>query len=285
MKETGAIYQDATHSVAERAQDLLARMTLAEKIAQLGSCLVYELQDEQGFAENKASSLIKQGIGQISRVGGGSTLAPQDIARMSNAIQAYLVNHTRLGIPAIVHEECCSGYMALGATCFPQIIGVASTWMPELAEQMTSVIRAQMRAVGAHQGLAPVLDVSRDPRWGRVEETFGEDPVLASQMGIAYVRGLQGANLREGVMATGKHFLGHGISEAGMNCTPVHLGPRELRDVILTPFQAVVQEACLASMMNAYRNSTAQSSPSSRAIMTDLLRGETRFRWLGRFGL
>ena len=153
-------------------------MTLAEKIAQLGSCWVYELQDTQGFSETQASALIGQGIGQITRVGGGSTLAPRDIARMANAIQAHLVNHTRLGIPAIVHEECCSGYMALGATCFPQIIGLASTWMPELAEQMTTVIRAQMRAVGAHQGLAPVLDVARDPRWGRVEETSGEDPLF-----------------------------------------------------------------------------------------------------------
>ena len=252
-------------------------MTLAEKIAQLGSCWVYELQDTQGFSETQASALIGQGIGQITRVGGGSTLAPRDIARMANAIQAHLVNHTRLGIPAIVHEECCSGYMALGATCFPQIIGLASTWMPELAEQMTTVIRAQMRAVGAHQGLAPVLDVARDPRWGRVEETFGEDPLFTSQMGVAYVRGLQGANLRDGVMATGKHFLGHGISEAGMNCTPVHLGPRELRDVILMPFQAVVQEAQLASMMNAYSELDGVVVASSRAIMTDLLHGEIGF--------
>ena len=252
-------------------------MTLAEKIAQLGSCWVYELQDTQGFSETQASALIGQGIGQITRVGGGSTLAPRDIARMANAIQAHLVNHTRLGIPAIVHEECCCGYMALGATCFPQIIGLASTWMPELAEQMTTVIRAQMRAVGAHQGLAPVLDVARDPRWGRVEETSGEDPLFTSQMGVAYVRGLQGANLRDGVMATGKHFLGHGISEAGMNCTPVHLGPRELRDVILMPFQAVVQEAQLASMMNAYSELDGVVVASSRAIMTDLLHGEIGF--------
>jgi beta-glucosidase len=277
MNETQPIYRDASHPIAERVQDLMARMTLDEKIAQLGSCWVYQLQDERGFSESQASALIKRGIGQITRVGGGSTLAPIDIAKMANAIQAYLVHHTRLGIPAIVHEECCSGYMALGATCFPQIIGLASTWMPELAEQMTSIIRAQMRAVGAHQGLAPVLDVARDPRWGRVEETFGEDPLFTSQMGIAYVRGLQGQNLRDGVMATGKHFLGHGISEAGMNCTPVHIGPRELRDVILMPFQAVVQEAHLASMMNAYSELDNVVVASSRAVLTDLLRDEIGF--------
>ena len=272
-----AIYQNATCSVGERVQDLVARMTLVEKIAQLGSYWVYELQDEQGFSESKAQPLIGQGIGQITRVGGGSTFAPQDSAKMANAIQAFLVNHTRLGIPAIVHEECCSGYLALGATCFPQIIGLASTWTPELAEQMTAVIRTQMRAVGAHQGLSPVLDVARDQRWGRVEETFGEDPLLAAQMGIAYVRGLQGSDLQSGVIATGKHFVGHGISEGGLNCTPVHVGPRELRDIFLMPFEAAIREAQLASIMNAYSELDGVVVAGSRAIMTDLLRGELGF--------
>ena len=142
---------------------------------------------------------------------------------------------------------------------------------------MTTVIRTQMRAVGAHQGLSPVLDVARDPRWGRVEETFGEDPLLASQMGMAYVRGLQGANLREGVMATGKHFVGHGISEGGMNCTPVHLGAREMREVFLMPFEAVIREESLASIMNAYSELDGVVVASSRAILTDLLRGELGF--------
>jgi beta-glucosidase len=278
MTRPAAIYQDPACSVAERIQDLLARMALAEKIAQLGSCWVYNLQDEQqAFSEDRAVSLLAQGIGQITRLGGESKLEPQDTAKLSNAIQSYLVKHTRLGIPAIVHEECCSGYMALGATCFPQIIGLASTWAPELAEQMTAIIRTQMRAVGAHQGLAPVLDVARDPRWGRVEETFGEDPLLAAQMGVSYVRGLQGASLREGVMATGKHFLGHGISEAGMNCTPVHIGPRELFDVFLMPFQAVIQVSAIGSMMNAYSELDGVVVAASRAIMTDLLRNELGF--------
>lgn len=278
MSDITPIYRNTSYPIAERVQDLLARMTLDEKIAQLGSCWIYELQDDdQGFEQDKASALIGQGIGQITRVGGGSTLAPREIAQMANTIQAYLVHQTRLGIPAILHEECCSGYMALGATAFPQIIGLASTWSPELVEAMTTVIRTQMRAVGTHQGLAPVLDIARDPRWGRVEETFGEDPVLASRMGTAYVRGLQGQDLHAGVMATGKHFLGHGISEAGMNCTPVHMGLRELRDVIIMPFQAAIQHAHLASMMNAYSELDGAVVASSRAIMTDLLRGELGF--------
>lgn len=275
MKST--LYQNASYSIAERVKDLLAQMTLEEKVAQLGSALVLDLQDGQSFSQAKASTLLGNGIGQITRIGGSSTLAPQASAAMANAIQAYLVNHTRLGIPAIVHEECCSGLMTLGATCFPQIIGLASTWQPELAEQMTSVIRAQMRAVGAHKGLAPVLDIARDPRWGRVEETFGEDPTLAAQMGVAYVRGLQGQNLREGVMATGKHFVGYSFSEGGMNCSPVHLGARTLRDVFLTTFEAAIREARLASVMNAYSELDGVVVGASRAILTDLLRGELGF--------
>ncbi len=277
MTETNPVYRNANASIPERVRDLIARMTLDEKIAQLGSYWVYDIQNEQGFSEDKAATLIGQGIGQITRVGGGSTLDPRASALMSNAIQSYLLHHTRLAIPAIVHEECCSGYMALGATCFPQIIGLASTWTPELAERMTTVVRMQMRAVGAHEGLSPVLDVSRDQRWGRVEETFGEDPLLASQMGIAYVRGLQGRDLREGVLATGKHFLGHGVSEAGMNCTPVHLGPRELREVFLMPFEGAIREAGLACIMNAYSELDGEVVAASRAIMTDLLRGEVGF--------
>ncbi len=271
------LYRDAAAPAADRVRDLMNRMTLADKIAQLGSRWVFELQDERGLSDERAAALIGNGIGQITRVGGASTLAPAASAAMANAIQAYLVNRTPLGIPAIIHEECCSGYLALGATAFPQIIGLASTFAPELAEQMTTVIRTQIRATGAHQGLSPVLDVSRDPRWGRVEETFGEDPLLAAQMGTAYVRGLQGSDLSTGIMATGKHFAGHGISEAGMNCTPVHIGPRELRDVFLMPFEAAIRDASLAAIMNAYSELDGVVVAASRAIMTDLLRDELGF--------
>ena len=252
-------------------------MTFQEKVAQLGSAWVYDLQDGPRFSEARAASVLADGIGQITRIGSGSTLDPPASAEMANAIQAYLVAHTRLGIPAIVHEECCSGLMALGATSFPQIIGLASTWTPKWAEAMTSVIRAQMRAVGAHQGLAPVLDVARDPRWGRVEETFGEDPTLASQMGMAYVRGLQGPELSKGVMATGKHFVGYSLSEGGMNCTPVHLGLREIRDVFLMPFEAAIRHSYLACIMNAYSELDGAVVAASRPVLTGLLRGELGF--------
>ncbi len=145
-------------------------------------------------------------------------------AELANAIQGYLKYHTRLGIPALVHEESCAGYLARGATTFLSSIGLAATWQPELIEAMARLIRQQMRAVGAHHALAPVLDVARDARCSRIEETFGEDPYLISQMGIAYVRGLQGDDLREGIAATLKHFLGYSASEGGMNWAPAHIG-------------------------------------------------------------
>lgn len=274
---TTLLYRDPSYSIDERVQDLMARMTPDEKIAQIGSRWVYELQDEHGLSQAKAAALIGHGIGQITRVGGASTLAPQEIARMGNAIQDYLVNQTRLGIPAILHEECCNGYLALGATSFPQMIGLASTWSPGLVEQMTQVIRAQLLAVGARQGLSPVLDIARDARWGRVEETFGEDPTLISQMGVAYVRGLQGDNLRDGVMATAKHFPGHGLSEGGLNCTPVHLGERELREVLFMPFEAVIREAHAASVMNAYCEVDGVVIAASHLMLTELLREDLGF--------
>ncbi|HXV97542.1 MAG TPA: glycoside hydrolase family 3 N-terminal domain-containing protein, partial [Anaerolineae bacterium] len=171
-------YQNPSLPVEERAADLLSRMTLGEKIAQLGSIWAFQVLEDMKFSEARAKKLLSQGLGQVTRIGGASSLDPTAGAELANTIQKYLVENTRLGIPAIVHEECCSGYMARNATCFPQIIGVASTWDPELVEAMAAVVRTQMRAAGAQQGLSPVLDLTRDPRWGRVEETFGEDPYL-----------------------------------------------------------------------------------------------------------
>jgi beta-glucosidase len=185
------------------------------------------------------------------------------IDRRADHIQTFLVEKTRLKIPAIIHEECCSGYMARGATCFPQIIGLASTWAPNLVKEMASVIRTQMRLVGAHQGLSPVLDVTRDPRWGRVEETFGEDPYLVSRMAVSYVKGLQGPDLKQGIAATGKHFVAYGLSEGGMNCAPVHLAQRELHEAFLKPFAAAKQ----GSILNCrYRTQCGQRQESIRRL-------------------
>ncbi len=271
------IYRDPFQPIAVRVQDLLGQMTLAEKVAQLGSAWVFQLLTDMDFDPKKAAELMAVGIGQITRVAGASSLKPEDGARVANQIQRFLVEKTRLGIPAIVHEECCSGYMARNATCFPQIIGVASTWEPALAEAMAAVVRQQMRAAGAQQGLSPVIDVTRDPRWGRVEETFGEDPYLVSQMGVNFVRGLQGDDLHSGVLATAKHFVGYGLPEGGMNWAPAHISPRELREVFMLPFETAVKEANLQSLMNAYHELDGVPCAASKELLTDILRGEWGF--------
>jgi beta-glucosidase len=276
-EDLSVIYRDPAQPIDGRITDLLSRMTLEEKAAQLGSAWVYQLLTNRQFDPTKAAELMHLGIGQITRVGGASSLAPAEAAAVANSIQRYLVEETRLGIPAMVHEECCSGYMTRDATCFPQIIGVASTWEPELVEAMAAVVRTQMRAAGAHQGLSPVLDVTRDPRWGRVEETFGEDPYLVSKMGVHFVRGLQGQNWQEGVVATAKHFVGYGMSEGGMNWAPVHIAPRELREVFLLPFETAVKQANLQSLMNAYHELDGVPCTASKELLTDILRGEWGF--------
>lgn len=271
------IYRDPGRSLAERVHDLMERMTLDEKLAQLGSAWVYELLNQGVFSHEKARSLMAQGIGQITRIGGATSVAPAESAQLANMIQRFLVEETRLGIPAMVHEESCSGYLARGATCFPQTIGVASTWEPALVESMGAAIREQMQAVGAHQALAPVLDVTRDPRWGRTEETFGEDPYLVASMGVAYVRGLQTGDVANGIIATGKHFLGYGASEGGMNWAPAHIPARELYEVYMAPFEAAIKHAGLASIMNAYHELDGVPCGGSRALLHDLLRGQLGF--------
>ncbi len=190
--------------------------------------------------------------------------------------ERYLVEQTRLGIPAIVHEESTAGLCARDATQFPQAIGLASSWDPDLIERIGTVIRDQMVATGARHTLAPVLDVARDPRWGRVEETYGESAYLAGRLGVAYVRGVQG-DLAHGVAATGKHFLGYALSEGGLNHAPVQLGPRELREVVAEPFRAAIAEAGLATVMNSYASVDGLPCGGSKAILDDLLRGELGF--------
>ncbi|MBN1566196.1 MAG: glycoside hydrolase family 3 C-terminal domain-containing protein [Anaerolineae bacterium] len=272
-----AIYRNAAYPIPARVDDLLSQMTVDEKLAQLGSKWVFELLESQQFSEAKAQTELQHGIGQITRLAGASNVSPNASAALANTIQSYLINHTRLGIPAIVHEECCSGYMAKGATVFPQAIGVASTWDAELTEDMGDVIRTQMRMVGGHQALAPVLDVTRDPRWGRVEETFGEDPYLVSQLGVAYVNGIQGKDLTAGVVATGKHFVGYGLSEGGRNWAPVFLPERELLEVFVCPFAVAIQAANLRSIMNAYHELDGIPCGASKALLTDLLRDRLGF--------
>jgi beta-glucosidase len=273
-------FRDPSRPTAERAEDLLGRMRTDEKLAQLGGVWLTDVLSDGHVNPRLVADVIPHGIGQVTRIGGTTGLRPGESAGLMNDIQRMVIEGTRLGIPVIVHEESLAGYCARDATVFPQALGLASTWDPGLVETVADVIRRQMLAVGARQGLAPVLDVARDPRWGRVEETYGEDPVLAGLIGSAYVRGLQSADPRRGVLATGKHFLGHALSEGGRNHAPVQLGPRELREVYAEPFAAAIRDAGLASVMNAYSSVDGLPCAGSAAILTDLLRTELGFTGL-----
>lgn len=270
-------FRDRSLPSSERAKDLLTRMTLDEKLAQLGGAWASRLFVEGHLDRDRAFAELGEGIGHVTRISAETGLRPHRTAAIANEIQRYLVEETRLGIPAIVHEESTAGFCARGATQFPQAIGLAATFDPDLVEEVAAVIASQLAAVGARQTLAPVLDIARDPRWGRIEETYGEDPYLCSRMGVAYVRGIQGVGLSTGVAATAKHFVAHGISEGGRNHAPVHVGARELREVHAAPFRAAIHEADVASVMNAYHSIDGLPCGGSREIVDDLLRKELGF--------
>ena len=270
-------YRDPRLSPDERATDLLGRMTLAEKVAQLGSIWAFEVVGDDGLQRDLLAAAAPDGLGEITRLAGSTNLRPVDVAQAANDIQRYLVEETRLGIPAIIHEECLHGLLAWSAPCFQQSIGAAATFDAETVSAVAATIGRRMLATGARHALGPVLDTGRDPRWGRIEETYGEDPYLAAELGTAYVRALQGPDLRSGVLATGKHMVGHGMAEGGMNQAPVHVGPRELRDEQLFPFEVAVRDGGLASMMPAYCDVDGVPCHASHELLTAILRDEWGF--------
>jgi beta-xylosidase len=270
-------YRDASTPIPERVEDLLAQMTLPEKTFQLTAVMPLGLLGPHGLDPDKMGQILGQGIGQIAQPGMFGYKTPPRLAALGNAVQKFLIEHTRLGIPAIVHNEALNGLLAPECPNFPTAIGLAATWDPEGVQQMTDLIRQQMRAAGLHQALSPVMDVARDARWGRVHETYGEDPYLCSAMSVAFTRGLQGKDLRQGAIATAKHFLGYGLSEAGQNMAATHIGSRELYETFARPFEAAIREAGLASIMNSYSEIDGIPVGSSVAILTDLLRGTMGF--------
>jgi beta-glucosidase len=277
LKEGGNVelYKRSDLPAEIRARDLLSKMTLEEKMMQLGSVWGYELLDQEGrFSEERANELLRHGIGQITRPGGATNLEPAEVVKFVNQIQRYLVERTRLGVPAMIHEECLAGYMGLGATNFPQPIAMASTWDPDLVRRVACAIGSDMKKVGAHQGLAPVVDVVRDPRWGRTEESFGESPYLVARMGVAYIEGIQ----ENGVVATTKHFVAYGASEGGKNWAPSIVACRELREVFMLPFEAAVKCANVLSVMNAYSEIDGVPCACSEELLSDVLRKEWGFK-------
>jgi beta-glucosidase len=281
-------YRNPALPAAARVKDLLARMTLEEKAAQM-MCLWQQkaerLLDGKGnFDPAKARKHFGPGqtIGQVGRpsdAGGGK--APRETAELTNQIQKFFMANSRHGIPVMYHEECLHGHAAIGSTSFPQPIGLAATFNPELVEKLYTMTAEEAHLRGTHQALTPVVDVARDPRWGRVEETFGEDPYLVAHMGMAAVRGFQGdASFRDKkrVIATLKHFAAHGQPESGMNCAPANVSMRVLRETFLQPFKECVQKAGAISVMASYNEIDGVPSHANRWLLRDLLRKEWGFK-------
>ncbi|WP_017935798.1 glycoside hydrolase family 3 N-terminal domain-containing protein [Nocardioides sp. Iso805N] len=274
---TNTPWTAADKAPLQRADDLLQRMTLEEKVMQLSATIPIPLLGADGLLESQAAKLLGSGIGHVSAIGLFGHKEPATIARTVNAIQRFLVERTRLGIPAIFHNEALNGVLAPEFTVFPTAIGLAATWNPETVGEMADLIRRQMRSVGLLQALAPVMDVARDARWGRVHETYGEDPYLVSALSVAFTKGLQGDDLRDGVIATAKHFLGYAMSEGGQNMAATQATARELREVHARPFAAAIELAGLASVMNSYSEVDGIPVGASKEILTGLLRGELGF--------
>ncbi len=281
-------YQNPSLPVDSRVADLIARMTLDEKIAQLQTRWweMTPLLDAQGkFLPEEAAKIMPLGIGELARPGQHKNhytpnKTPRQTAEYTNAIQRWLKENTRLGIPAIFHDEALHGLSGLYATSFPQAIALASTWQPPLMEQIYSQVAKEVRCRGSQRVLAPVLDVARDPRWGRIEETLGEDPYLAASMGVATVKGFQGEGTTpdgQHVITTLKHLAGHGEPSGGLNIAPAMIGERLLREVFLFPFEAVIKTAHPGSVMASYNEIDGVPSHANQKLLQTILRKEWGF--------
>jgi beta-xylosidase len=275
-------WRDPAVPVADRVAALLGQMTLAEKLAQLvgvwprtdgdGSDGVAPMQGE--FAETQPlGDLIVAGIGQLTRVFGTAPVTPAAGVEALARLQRRVMAASRFGIPAIAHEECLTGLNAWTATIFPAPLGWGATFDPDTIREMAAAIGQSMRAIGVHQGLAPVLDVSRDMRWGRTEETIGEDPYLVGMIGTAYVQGLESA----GIIATLKHFAGYSVSRAGRNMAPADIGPRALADVILPSFEMAIRDGGARSVMASYTAIDGVPGHANEELLTRTLRDEYGF--------
>ncbi|MGW0709238.1 beta-xylosidase/alpha-l-arabinosidase [Streptomyces sp. NPDC002643] len=278
---TTAAWRDPDLSPEVRVSDLLSRMTLEEKTAQLYGVWVKSdangediAPDEEGMSEAfDFDELITRGLGQLTRAFGTAPVDPALGAQALARAQRRIMAANRFGIPAVAHEECLAGFTAWRATAYPVPLAWGATFDPSLVEEMARHIGEDMASIGVHQGLAPVLDVVRDPRWGRVEETMGEDPYLVGTIGSAYVRGLESA----GIVATLKHFAGYAASVGARNHAPVRAGVREFADIVLPPFEMALREGGARSVMAAYTETDGVPVSADPSLLTELLREQWKF--------
>lgn len=283
-------YRNASLPVDDRVTDLLGRMTLDEKVAQLVCLWINKPQvgapsgsmpDRGDFSPEKAAVVMKNGIGQIGRQ--RERKGPRESAVFANAVQKWLIDNTRLGIPAILHDEALHGHMAQGSTHFPVPLSLAASWDTELMTRIFTAAALETRIRGGHQVLGPNLDIAREPRWGRTEETYGEDPYLISRMGVAVVKALQGRGPgidNRHVIATAKHYAAHGQPEGGTNIAPANYSERIIREVFLPSFEAAVKEAGIMSVMPSYNEIDGIPSHASHWLLGKVLREEWGFRGL-----
>jgi beta-glucosidase len=284
-------YKNTSLEVEDRVKDLLGRMTLEEKVAQLESTwqnLDQALDPSKRFVDSKgqldeakARIVLKNGLGEFSRPSEGRS--PSETVAFANRVQHIAVENTRLGIPLIFHEECLHGLAAADATSYPQAIGLAGTWDPELVRRIFEAMAVEVRARGAHQCLMPVVDLARDPRWGRTEETYGEDPYLTARMGVAAVKGLQGSGATidsQHVLATLKHFAVHSQPESGTNIGPASYSERTVREYFLYPFEVAIKEAKVRTIMPSYNELDGIPNHSNNWLLRDVLRKEWGFSGL-----
>ncbi|MFE5407470.1 glycoside hydrolase family 3 N-terminal domain-containing protein [Microbacterium sp. NPDC056569] len=278
---TLTLWNDPALPIDERVDALIAEMTVAEKVAQLYGVWVGASADGEDVAPHQhdmsddveLDDLLPSGLGQLTRPFGTAPVDPAIGALSLQRAQQRIVDANRFGIPALAHEECLAGFATWGATAYPVPLSWGATFDPALVREMGERIGADMRAVGVHQGLAPVLDVVRDARWGRVEETIGEDPYLVGTVATAYIQGVESA----GVVATLKHFVGYSASKGGRNLAPVSVGARELADVLLPPFEMALRESGVRSVMNSYTDLDGVPTAADESLLTGLLRDEWGF--------
>lgn len=285
-------YRDASLPVAQRVSDLLSRMTLEEKVGQLRCTLAWNYYEIKGNKVVPSAEFVKDltegNIGMLwatyradpwTRKSLANGLTPVLAAKAGNALQKYVIEHTRLGIPLFLAEEAPHGHMAIGTTVFPTGLGLAATWSTDVAEAMGRVTAKEVRLQGAHISYGPVLDISRDPRWSRVEESYGEDPVLTGAIGAAVVRGLGGGQLSKpySTLATLKHFIAYGTTEGGQNGNPSIVGQRDLLQTFLPPFHKAIEAGAL-SVMTSYNSLDGIPSTASDYLYTDILRRQWNFK-------